>query len=96
MFGEMDYLDSLDHFENFCNVFYKSKIPFSLTFRGSKLVVLTITVRVKGLGRECLSDVTSESCISCKIVNIVFYIMRRAKIAFELHFFKILTALCLN
>ena len=71
-------------------------IPSSLTFRGSKLVILTTTVTLKGLGRECLSDVTSGSRISCKIVNIVFYMMRRAKIAFELHFFKILAAFCLN
>jgi hypothetical protein len=40
---ELAYLDSLDDFENFCNVFYISKIWLSSwTFRGSKLAILPI------------------------------------------------------
>ena len=56
MFGEIGYLDSLDHFKNFCDIFYNSKISSSLIdFEGLKVGDLDdfkrLTVSMKKTGK---------------------------------------------
>ena len=82
MSGEFDYLDSLDHLKNFCNVFFK-KNYFHWFWGSQSSWFLTIIAGVKELGQECLSDVTSGTRTPCKIENIAFYKLRRVKIAYE-------------